>query len=244
MAMTTFVVMGACVLNCYLEKESDKKMKRTQERPLPSGRMKSTTALSFGLGMLLVGIPCLFYAFGSLMGWLGVAATLLYLLAYTPMKYSSKTSLFIGAVPGAIPPVMGWVAVMGNLSPMAWYLFAILFVWQLPHFLSIAIYYADDYQSADIKTHYGDRGLLSTKVNIFSYTAILVGITAVLCREMGLNPAVTGAIWVFGGVFLALSLAGFLSGTNEYKSKKWARLYFKASIIYLPGIFASMIFLR
>ncbi|RPJ71692.1 MAG: hypothetical protein EHM20_14415, partial [Alphaproteobacteria bacterium] len=148
--LITMVVLGAATLNCYIEREVDTKMVRTQDRPLPSKRMKPKTAFIFGVSLLLIAIPSICIFINLITGVLAFIAAALYLYAYTPMKVKSELAVYVGAIPGALPPVMGWTAVTGKIDFMAVALFLILFVWQLPHFLAISLYHAKDYGAASI----------------------------------------------------------------------------------------------
>src|SRR5439155_3385439 len=142
---TALVVGAANALNCYLERESDALMRRTRDRPLPAGRVEPWVALALGVGVASTSIPLLGWATNALTALLALVALVTYVGVYTPMKQRSGLALFVGAVPGAIPPLMGWTAVTGRLETGGLALFAILFCWQLPHFLAISIYLADDY---------------------------------------------------------------------------------------------------
>jgi protoheme IX farnesyltransferase len=135
----TFMVGGACgALNMYIEREHDRKMRRTMNRPIPSGRMDASDALAFGIALGLLGIGYLAVAVNPLTALLGFITLASYLFWYTPMKRRSTLNTVIGGIPGALPPVMGWVAVRGELGPEALALFCVLFFWQMPHFLALA----------------------------------------------------------------------------------------------------------
>lgn len=243
--LIAFVVMGACALNCYIEMEVDKKMDRTKERALPSGRMHSKTALGFGLGLLLVSVPLLAWSINMITALLALVAALLYLLAYTPLKRKSELALYVGAIPGALPPMMGWTAVTNDLSPMAWSLFLIMFVWQLPHFLAISIFHAQDYARAGIKIYPNQRGEKRTKTNILLGTLWLFAVSLTPSFWGHLGTAYQLAALIFGAAFTLLAFAGFfLDKSDVLGLRLWARRYFLGSLFYLPLLMGSMIFFR
>jgi protoheme IX farnesyltransferase len=237
----TMVVCGATTLNCYIEKDVDRNMERTRNRALPSGRMKPSTALIIGYSLLVISLPLLVIFVNWPTMILSLVAAVLYLYAYTPMKLKSEAALFVGAIPGAIPPVMGWTAVTGVIDAMSLILFLILFIWQIPHFLAIAMYLAKDYDAASIKVYPNKIGFGKSKRDIFLYTIILVlsslgpyfiGYSSIVYRNIAL---------VFGLMFLALAFAGFFIKEND-AILSWAKKYFWASIIYLPILLTSLIF--
>ncbi|OUR93160.1 protoheme IX farnesyltransferase [Halobacteriovorax marinus] len=241
LVLMTMVVGGATTLNCYLEREVDKNMERTKDRALPSGRMKPIVALSLGSGLLVISLPliAIFVNWPTML--LSAAAAVIYLFAYTPMKLKTETALFVGAIPGAIPPVMGYTTVTGNFDAMTLSLFTILFVWQLPHFLAIAIYLSKDYDAASIKVYPNKIGFSKSKRDIFLYTIVLVlisispymiGHSGIVYRNIAL---------VLGLLFTILSALGFLKKDDEAVNR-WAKQYFWASIIYLPILLISLIF--
>jgi heme o synthase len=239
------VVAGAAILNCYMEKEVDKLMERTKNRPLPAGRMRSEVALGFGLFLLIVSLPLLVVINNFATAILGFIAAALYLLAYTPLKQRSEIALYIGAIPGAIPPVMGWTMATGEMDVMAWCLFSILFIWQIPHFLAIGVYLAKDYESAAIKIYPNSWGESVTKWGIFLFTLVLFG--------SSLSPYYFGEssreyFWVamfINSLFLILAFRGlFIKKETQDKFRRWARHYFLGSVIYLPLILGALIFLR
>jgi protoheme IX farnesyltransferase len=238
------VVIGAAALNCYIERDIDAKMERTKDRPLPAKRMEPKTALLFGVAMLLVSIPALFLFVNTATGILAIIAAALYLYAYTPMKVRSELAVYIGAIPGALPPVMGWTAVTGQIDVMAITLFLILFVWQLPHFLAISMYLADDYDAASIKVYPNlKKGIPLTKMGIFVFTVILF-ITSLLPSIFSQASFVyTRAALVISGVFVLYAARGFFV-KQEKKERQWARNYFYGSLFYLPLLLGALIFFK
>lgn len=239
--LMTMVVCGSTTLNCYIERDVDALMDRTKNRALPSGRMKPSTALVIGYGMICIALPLIAVFVNWATMILSLLAAILYLYAYTPMKLKSELALFVGAIPGAIPPVMGWTTVTGKIDAMALILFTILFIWQIPHFLAIAIYYSKDYDAGSIKVYPNKTGFQKSKRDIFIYTIILVlsslGPYLIGYASVGyLNTAL-----VLGILFIFLSILGFFK-ESDLQVDRWARQYFLASIIYLPILLSSLIF--
>jgi protoheme IX farnesyltransferase len=243
--LTTLVVIGAAALNCYMEREIDAKMHRTKDRPLPAKRMKPLVALIFGIVLLLVSIPLLGIFINGVTAILAFVAAALYLYAYTPMKQKSELAVYVGAIPGAIPPVMGWTAVTGQIDVMAVTLFLILFVWQLPHFLSISLYHAEDYGAASIKIYPNlKRGVVITKLGIFVFTAFLF-VTSLLPSIFSHASFVyTRSALVLSGAFLLYSSLGFFIKQDKEKERQWARNYFYGSLFYLPLLLLALIFFK
>ncbi len=244
--LITMVVIGAAALNCYIEREVDAKMNRTKDRPLPAQRMNPKTALIFGAFMILVSVPALCLFINLTTGILALIAAALYLYAYTPMKQKSELAVYVGAIPGAIPPVMGWTAVTGQIDIMAITLFLILFIWQLPHFLAISLYHADDYGAASIKVYPNlKRGIAITKVGIFVFTGFLF-VTSLLPSFFSHASFVyTRAAFVLSGLFLIYSAFGFfIKKEDQLKEREWARNYFYGSLFYLPLLLMALIFFK
>ncbi len=238
------VVASATTLNCWMEKDLDALMERTKERALPSGRMKPQTAFAIGIILALVSLPALYFIVNPLTAFLGLLAHLMYLLAYTPLKKHSATALFVGAVPGALPPVMGWTTMTGSMDTIAWCLFAILFVWQLPHFLAISVYYRGDYEAAGIKVFARKTNFSAVRRDIFLYTGILMAcaLAPVWWGDFGKYYETSATVLSLG--FLAWAIFGFFIENSEEASRQWARRYFFASIIYLPLLLAAMVFFQ
>nr|BDT26761.1 heme o synthase [Bacteriovorax sp. HI3] len=243
--LITMVVIGAAALNCYIEREVDAKMNRTKDRPLPAQRMNPRTALIFGAVMILISVPALCMFINLTTGVLALIAAALYLYAYTPMKQKSELAVYVGAIPGAIPPVMGWTAVTGQIDIMAITLFLILFVWQLPHFLAISLYHADDYGAASIKVYPNlKRGITITKVGIFVFTGFLF-VTSLLPSIFSHASFIyTRAAFVLSGIFLVYSAFGFFIKQDQAKEREWARNYFYGSLFYLPLLLMALIFFK
>ncbi|MFA6237436.1 MAG: heme o synthase [Bacteriovorax sp.] len=243
--LITMVVIGAAALNCFIERDVDSKMLRTQDRPLPSKRMKPRTALIFALTLLLISIPSLCLFINGITGILAIIAAALYLYAYTPMKVRSELAVYVGAIPGALPPVMGWTAVTGKIDFMAIALFLILFVWQLPHFLAISLYLAKDYGAASIKVYPNlKRGAQITKLGIFFFTLVLFGVSLLPSIYSQASFIYTRAALVLSGLFLIYSARGFFLKPDEALQRQWARNYFYGSLFYLPLLLGALIFFK
>jgi protoheme IX farnesyltransferase len=238
------VVIGATSLNCYLEKDIDALMERTKMRALPTGRMSTSTAVAFGVICSFVGVVGLFVWINTATALLAALASLLYLFAYTPMKLKSDMALYVGAIPGAIPPVMGWTAATGSFGPMAWVLFLVLFVWQLPHFMAISIYHADDYQRANIKVLPNLRGKAFAKWGILLLTMLLFVISLAPVKWGNVAPAYVWSSCLLGGLLTLTASLGLFIKNNSERESSWAKNYFLATVIYLPLQLGAMLFLH
>ena len=147
---TTLIAAGTSALNHYIERDTDALMRRTASRPLPSGQLQPREALLFGATLLVIGTIYLALASGALATLLGILTSAAYLCVYTPLKRKTTLATFVGAFPGAVPPLIGWVAARGTITVDAWILFAVLFLWQFPHFDAISWVYREDYRRAGI----------------------------------------------------------------------------------------------
>ncbi|HEY1490509.1 MAG TPA: heme o synthase [Verrucomicrobiae bacterium] len=236
-AATALLASGAAALNQLLEREYDAKMRRTQDRPLPSGRLQPTTVAIFGGACSVAGLVYLSLAVNLLTSVIGAVTLVSYLFIYTPLKRVTWLNTVIGAVPGALPPLMGWTAARGELTGEGWALFAILFFWQLPHFYAIAWIYRDDYARAGFKMLPGiDPDGSRTAQQSVSNTLALLAIS--------LSPFVfkiAGTVYLAGALVLS---AGFLWCAIQFSRQLTlarARQLFFASIIYLPLLLALMV---
>jgi protoheme IX farnesyltransferase len=237
---TGLIASGTAALNQWSERDADLLMRRTSARPLPSGRMTAPRALWFGIALALIG-------FAELALWVNLLAALLgaftlgsYLFIYTPLKQRSHLSTVIGALPGAMPPLMGYAASSGSLTPEAWTLFAILFIWQFPHFLAIAWMYREDYARAGIRmlpVVEPDGMSTGRQIILYASTLIPVSLFPVLLGMSG-RIYLVGAL-ILGGWFLYTGVRVAFDLTNVR-----ARHVLLASIIYLPEIYGLMVFDR
>lgn len=244
--LIAMVVTGAATINCYIEREIDSKMERTKNRPLASKRMNEKLALTFGILLIFISIPLIFIFVNGVTGILALIAAVFYLYIYTPMKLVGPSAVYVGAIPGALPPLMGVTAVTGKIDLLGTILFLILFIWQLPHFLAISIFHADDYNLANIKVYPNQKnGAEITSFAIFGFTLILFGISLLPIFFLNMTSLYTFAAILLGSIFLILSLKGPLFLLKKKQElQRWARWYFYASLFYLPLLLMSMIFFK
>jgi protoheme IX farnesyltransferase len=225
-------VGSANALNMVWERDSDGAMSRTARRPLPSGRMGAWEATVVGLVLGLASVALLLWAVNALTALIGVAAIAAYVLVYTPLKRRSPLALLVGAVPGAAPPLMGWAAISGRIEPTAIALFAILLVWQLPHFLAIALYRKDDYAAAGIRVVPVVRGDRAALWQMLAWSSVLVPLSLVLV-PLGAAGALYAVVALALGLWFAASCARGL-GLGSEAIPAWSRRVFGASLVYLP----------
>lgn len=234
---TALLVGSANMLNCWYERETDGLMMRTRNRPLPAGRLDPWTALAFGIGCGVFAIPILAIAINPLTALLGAIAHTTYVLVYTPLKKVSPWALEVGAIPGAIPPLMGWTAATGTLSLPGWFLFGILFFWQIPHFLAIAIYLEEDYRRGGLKVFSVTRGPVTAARWLAFYTVALV-VVSLLAQPLHLaGIAYTAVAALLGVGFLAYAKRG-ITGPVE---GAWARRTMLYSIAWLAALMLSLV---
>lgn len=234
---TAFIASGTAALNQWYEREADARMRRTQWRPLPSGRLTPVQAFWFGVGLSLLGALELWLGANWLASVTGVATLSMYLFLYTPMKQKSWWSTTVGAFPGAMPPLIGFAGAAGHLAPQAWVLAAILFLWQFPHFYAIAWMYREDYSRAGIKmlpVIEPDGG--STARQILLYSIVLIPISLLpnwlgMTGDFYLAGAVAvGVYYLYSGIRVALD-----------HTRLRARKVLLASVVYLPVLYCLMV---
>jgi protoheme IX farnesyltransferase len=237
---TTLAAAAAAVLNQYLEIKVDRLMERTRQRPLPAGRMKPSHALALGVGMGVIGVAWLALAVNSLSAILAAATILIYIAAYTPLKRRTSLCTIVGAISGAIPPVIGWTAVHPSFSLGAWVLFGILFTWQMPHFLAIAWMYRDEYaQAGFIMIRRDDLSGCATAMQSLLYTFALIVFTLIPFYA-GINSSIyLGGALLLDGLMLLFAVQFLLE-----RERISARRLFFASIIFLPLILGLMVFTK
>jgi protoheme IX farnesyltransferase len=234
---TGLLAAGTNALNQYAERRVDGEMKRTRNRPLPAGRISPALALLFSTGISVIGTLYLGLLVNPLTAVLGAAALLVYIFAYTPLKRRTWWCTVVGAVPGAIPPMMGWTAVTGHVDVLAWVLFGIVFFWQMPHFYAIGWMYRQDYARAGfpmlpVVDEAGER----TARQIIAYTVALVTVS-VLTSVLGL----TGAVYFVGAVTLGLAFLGLGVALAVSRTGMHARRLFFGSVLYLPVLLVLMV---
>jgi len=235
---TMLIAAGTAALNHYIERDSDRFMRRTALRPLPSGTLRPREALLFGLALSVAGALYLYFAAGWLPAALGTGTCLAYLLAYTPLKKRSVWATFVGAFPGAIPPMIGWVAASGKLDLGAWLLFAILFFWQFPHFYAIAWMYREDYARAGIRML-----PVVDPEGVRTFRQILLTATALI--GVSLLPSIagiTGVFYFFGALVLSVSLLRVCLWAAQVKSNVRAKWLMHATVLHIPLLLALMMY--
>jgi protoheme IX farnesyltransferase len=233
---TALVVGSANALNMYLERSTDRLMERTRDRPLPAGRLRATVALGFGLLLGLIAVPVLTWAVNAVTGLLAALALVSYVAVYTPLKRKTTLALLIGAVPGAIPPLLGWTSVTGRVEWPGLLLFGVLFFWQVPHFLAIATFRRDDYARAGLKVLPVERGDRVTRIHIVLYLVALLATTFAL-----VVTGVGGTLYVAAATVLGAAFFGAgLWGLRPSSGVRWARGLFAVSIVYLVLLFAAL----
>lgn len=227
---TALSCAGAAALNNYLERDADVLMKRTRRRPIPRGTITSLEALYFGIALVLISTVQLAITVNLLTAFLALLTAFLYVLVYTPLKKITWLNTFVGAIPGALPPLGGWAAATGELSFGGWVLFLILFLWQHPHFYAIAWMYRDDYERGGFKMlPVVEPDGLSTFRQIIVYSALLIPIS-LLPTVIGMS----GPIYFWGALFLGIMLLLFGAYLGLTRSVTEARRLLRASVIYLP----------
>ncbi len=238
---TGLLAAGAAILNQYLERDHDARMERTARRPLPSGAIGAEAALLLGGACSVVGLLVLaawVKPGGLLVAVLGAVTLVTYLFIYTPLKRKSEWNTIIGAIPGALPPLMGWAAARGGVDPLGWTLFGILFFWQVPHFMAIAWMYRDDYKKAGfVMMPSAAGGRARTGRQAVSHTLLLF-IASLMPFKLAGVVYLSGAV-LLGGLFLWAAVR-----FSRRMTRPSARVLFFASIIYLPLLLGLMIWDR
>jgi len=234
---TGLLASGTAALNQWYERDADRLMRRTAQRPLPSGRVAPARALAFGAALSVAGFADLWLGAGLLAAAIGAFTLASYLFLYTPMKQRTWWSTTVGAVPGAMPPVIGYAAAAGTLTREAWVLFAILFLWQFPHFYSIAWMYKDDYARAGIRMlPVVDPDCRSTARQIVLFGIVLIP-ASLIPGMLGMS----GRVYLAGALLLGL---GFLyAGVRVAldRTRPRARNVLLSSVVYLPLIYGLML---
>lgn len=233
---TVLTAASSGVLNQLVEREYDALMPRTRNRPLPAGRVSPAEALWMGALLGVVGIAYLALMVNALTALLGAFTLASYVWVYTPMKRVSSLNTIVGAVPGAIPPMMGWTAATGALSPEAIALFGILFLWQMPHFLAIAILYKRDYAAGGFKM----LPVVDPGLSLTSRMIVLYGLALVPVSLMPVGVGMAGALYLTAATLMSLAFLSYCVSAAVSKERLDARKLFFASIIYLPLLFAVL----
>lgn len=234
---TALVASGTNALNQWWEREADALMRRTMARPLPAGRLAPGEALVFACVIGLAGVGYLLWAVNGLTSLLAAITLTSYVFLYTPLKRRTSLSLLVGAVPGALPILGGWTAAGGRLSPVAWALFAILFLWQMPHFLALAWMYRDDYRRggfAVAAVNDADGHVTGRQSAVYALALVAVSLAPTVW-------GLAGAIYAVGAVLLGGTLVGLSGAMTLRPTPQRARRLFLASVLYLPALLLLLV---
>lgn len=237
MVSITLLAFGVSTLNQYIERDIDPLMTRTADRPLPTARVTANEALVFGIVQCVAAELYLLLLVNTLTALLGLVVIVGYVFLYTPMKTRSSLSTVVGAIPGAMPPLMGWTAATNNITVVAWALFATQFLWQFPHFLSIAWLYRKEYANAGIK-------MLPVVEPTGKLTGQQIVLFSVMLVPVSLAPyffQISGLIFLVGAVLLGLWFVWASVQAARTKSHEMARKLLLVSVIYLPLFFLLMV---
>ncbi len=225
------VAAGASAINCWFDRDIDAVMARTCTRPLPSGRIEPMTALLFGIGLAVFGMVVLSSLTNLLAAGLALAGGLVYVFVYTFwLKRLTRQNIVIGGIAGAFPPLVGWAVVTGSISPLAFALFAIIFVWTPPHFWSLAVLLREQYEAAGIPMLPAVAPELQTRRSIVAYSAVLLIVTVV--PAIWLGPVYAAGALLLGGTFLAMAVRGLSA-----RGVVWAARLFHFSLAFLALLF-------
>ncbi|MDX1660687.1 MAG: heme o synthase [Gemmatimonadota bacterium] len=234
---TALAAGGAGALNHVVERDVDAKMRRTKNRPVPAGRVDPNSALAYGLSLSALGLTLLWFGANPWTSILGLLTILLYIGVYTPLKKVTPLNTLVGAVPGAIPPVMGWMAASGGLDWGAVVLFSILFLWQLPHFLSIAWMYREDYARGGLE-------MLPTRDPDGKVTGRVAATYGLALVPVSLAPTplgLAGGLYFFGAIVLGFAFFGFAVALAVKRDRRRARRVLLASVTYLPALLTLLV---
>ncbi|HJK99170.1 MAG TPA: heme o synthase [Polyangiaceae bacterium LLY-WYZ-14_1] len=239
---TTLLVGAANAANCWLERDIDARMTRTAERPLPAGRLDPAWGIVVGAVLAVLGLPTLFLGVDALTATLGATALVTYVLLYTPLKRRSPHAVFVGTIPGAMPTLIGWTAMTGSIDPPGLVLFAILALWQVPHFLAIGIFRLDEYARAGFRIGPLVWGLRGTRWQAVLWAAVLVPVS--------LAPVAQGVAGPVYGVIAGLASLAYLAmaarpfdpegDDDESGPRRWAKRLFLTSLLYVPFLFLGI----
>jgi protoheme IX farnesyltransferase len=237
---TGLVAAGASVLNQVIERDTDALMLRTRERPLPAGRVQPAAALAFGAVLTAAGLAGLLWLCGPLAAAVAFTTWATYLFLYTPLKRRTPLATLVGAVPGALPPVIGWAAARGRLDAGAFILFAILFLWQVPHFLAIAWLYRDDYARAGFPM----LPVLDREGSFTSRQAVVHSLALLIVSLAPVAAGLAGPAYLAGAFLLGAALTAFAVRLARTRDLVAARALFLASVLYLPALSSLLLAAR
>jgi protoheme IX farnesyltransferase len=237
---TALIASGTAALNQWYERAADAQMNRTRNRPIPSGRVGSRSAAAFGVALSILGFADLALGTNPLAALLGLFTLVTYLFVYTPLKQRSPHATTIGAIPGAMPPLIGFAAACGTLTSGAWILYAILFLWQFPHFYAIAWIYREDYARAGIRMlPVVEPDGVSTARRIVVLSAALIPLS-IVPSLLGM----AGTWYLVGSIVLGLAMLAAGWRASQHLSRLAARHVLLASVIYLPLLYGFLVFDR
>src|SRR6185436_2309444 len=228
---------GIATINQYMERDLDALMRRTANRPLPSGKLLPNEALMFGASLIVLAELYLAVLVNPLTALIGLTVIAGYLFAYTPLKTRTSLSTMVGAVPGALPPLIGWAAARGSIGLEAWVLFAIVFVWQMPHVLAVSWLYREDYARGGIRVlPVEDPNGRSTAFQMVNYAAALVPVSL-----MPTVVGIAGRAYLAGAIVLSIALLAMTIRFARNRTPEGARRLFAASLVYLPVLWVLML---
>ncbi len=232
---TACLVVAANTLNCWIEREIDARMRRTRDRPLPTGRLEPSVALFSGTFLAVVSLSTLALVTNTLTTVLGATALVSYAAVYTPLKRVTPWSVVVGAIPGALPPLMGWTAATGEFGLSGWYLFGVLFFWQLPHFVAISVYLREDFMRGGLRVMSVVYRPLTVRRAIFAFTLVMVA-WSLLPQLLGLAGTLyTFIASVLGAIFVYFAAAGLRRDAGDREARK----VFLWSLLYLPFLIVA-----
>jgi len=237
---TGLVAGGASVLNMVIERDTDALMHRTRTRPIPAGRIRPAEARWFGALLTLGGLALLASLCGTLAALVAFSTWASYLFLYTPLKRRTHLSTLVGAVPGALPPVIGWAAASGRLEPGAFILFAIVFLWQIPHFLAIAWLYREDYERGGFPM----LPVIDREGRITGRQAVLHSVALVVVSLAPVAAGLGDAVYLVGALVLGMALTLAALQLSRARNVAAARTLFLASVLYLPALTSLLLLAR
>jgi protoheme IX farnesyltransferase len=239
MLVTTALLVGSAnALNCWLERDSDAFMQRTCQRPLPARRLEPQVGFVFGALLALASLPLLTLAVNPITGLLGAVSLLSYVWVYTPLKFKTPHAMLVGAVPGALPPLMGWTAVTGRVELGGLLLFAIVFVWQMPHVIGLSIYRRHEYEKAGIRVLPLVSGPRVAQRHAIAWAALLLPVSVLLWTLRFGGVVYLALALLLGGAYLAATLLALVRPNESVD--RWGRRVFFTSLLYLPLLFLAL----
>lgn len=234
---------GSLAINSYIERDLDRLMERTKERPLAAGRFSPREALLWGWGLIIMGTIILLVCANPLTAILGVISALSYIYVYTPLKLKTPYALYVGSLPGALPTLMGWTVVTNSLSGIGLYLFGLLFLWQIPHFMAISLYRKNEYSMAHFLTFAQTHSHAFLRANIFIYSAMMLGYGVLPYFWEWRGEAYFWTSMTVGVTLSVWALASY-SRSDDASFFAWARSYFFVTLFYLPIQLIALLILR